>query len=128
MDQHRITMSDIVIGEALPWDVFDASGHLLLSRGYVVERAQQVQALVERGLFVDAKSIEKKQQPKPAKVQELPSVLRLINLANKRLERLLFNLANDPDETKNLAAQYPKKVKQMTMLLQKAGAIHASND
>jgi HD-GYP domain-containing protein (c-di-GMP phosphodiesterase class II) len=95
MDQHRITMSDIVIGEPLPWDVFDAGGHLLLSRGYVVERAQQVQALVERGLFVDAKSIEKKSQPKPARVQELPSVLRLINLANKRLERLLFNLTNE---------------------------------
>jgi HD-GYP domain-containing protein (c-di-GMP phosphodiesterase class II) len=95
MDQHRITMSDIVLGEPLPWDVFDAGGHLLLSRGYVVERAQQVQALVERGLFVDAKSIEKKSQPKPAKVQELPSVLRLINLANKRLERLLFNLTNE---------------------------------
>ncbi|MGZ3241099.1 MAG: HD-GYP domain-containing protein [Burkholderiaceae bacterium] len=97
MDQHRINMSDIVIGEALPWDVFDAGGHLLLSRGYVVERAHQVEALVERGLFVDAKSIEKKSQPKPAKIQELPSVLRLINLANKRLERLLFNLANEAD-------------------------------
>jgi HD-GYP domain-containing protein (c-di-GMP phosphodiesterase class II) len=97
MDQHRINMSDIVIGEALPWDVYDASGHLLLSRGYVVERAHQVEALVERGLFVDAKSIEKKSQPKSAKVQELPSVLRLINLANKRLERLLFNLSNEPD-------------------------------
>lgn len=36
-------------------------------------------------------------------------------------EPLLFNLANDPDETKNLAAQHPDKVKEMTELLQKAG-------
>jgi HD-GYP domain-containing protein (c-di-GMP phosphodiesterase class II) len=95
MEQHRINMSDIIIGEPLPWDVFDANGHLLLSRGHIVARAQQVEALVERGLFVDAKSIEKKPQPKPAKIQELPSVLRLVNLANKRLERLLYNLANE---------------------------------
>ncbi|MGZ3252980.1 MAG: HD-GYP domain-containing protein, partial [Burkholderiaceae bacterium] len=96
MDQHRINMSDIVIGEALPWDVFDAGGHLLLSRGYVVARAQQVQALVERGLFVDAKSMGKKASPPaPEKIQERTSVLRLVNLANKRLERLLFNLANE---------------------------------
>jgi HD-GYP domain-containing protein (c-di-GMP phosphodiesterase class II) len=98
MDQHRINMSDIVIGEALPWDVFDASGHLLMKRGSVVERAQQVQALVERGLFVDAQSMPKKsQQAAPVKVQELPSALRLVNLANKRLERLLYNLSNETD-------------------------------
>jgi HD-GYP domain-containing protein (c-di-GMP phosphodiesterase class II) len=98
MDQHRITMSDIVIGEALPWDVFDAHGHLLLSRGYVVERGHQVEALVERGLFVDAKSIVRKPAgPPPAKIPERPSAIRLINLANKRLERLLFNLTNEAD-------------------------------
>jgi len=95
MEQHRISMSDITIGEALPWDVFDSAGHLLLSRGYVVERPQQLQTLIERGLFVDAKSMGKKSAPPAAKTQELPSALRLINLANKRLERLLFNLANE---------------------------------
>lgn len=96
MDQHRINMSDIVIGEALPWDVYDANGHLLMRRGSIVERANQVQSLVERGLFVDAKSMTKKtQQPAPAKIQERPSALRLVNLANKRLERLLYNLSNE---------------------------------
>jgi len=96
MAQHRISMSDIIIGEALPWDVFDASGHLLLSRGHIVERNQQVQILVERGLFVDATWMEKKSAaPVQAKIQESPSVLRLVNLANKRLERLLYNLSNE---------------------------------
>ena len=100
MDQHRITMSDIVVGEALPWDVYDADGHLLLSRGHVVEGAHQVQILVERGLFVDAKSMATKvhkvqQPPPPVKIQERPSALRLINLANTRLERLLYNLNNE---------------------------------
>jgi HD-GYP domain-containing protein (c-di-GMP phosphodiesterase class II) len=98
MDQHRITMSDIIIGEALAWDVYDSSGHLLLSKGSVVERAQQVETLVARGLFVDAKSMGKKANtPPPAKIQELPSALRLINLSNKRLEKLLFNISNEPD-------------------------------
>jgi HD-GYP domain-containing protein (c-di-GMP phosphodiesterase class II) len=102
MDQHRINMSDIVIGEALAWDVYDDSGHLLLSRGHVVADAHQVQTLVERGLFVDAKSMGNKgqktqQSPPPVKIQERPSALRLINLANKRLERLLYNLSNEAD-------------------------------
>lgn len=37
---------------------------------------------------------------------------------------LLFNLANDPDETNNVAAQYPEKMKELSALLQKEGAIH----
>lgn len=90
-------MSDLVLGKPLPWDVYDATGHLLLSRGYIIERANQVESLVERGLFVDAKSMAPKQAAPPAKVQELPSVVRLINLSNKRLERLLFNIAVETD-------------------------------
>ncbi len=39
-------------------------------------------------------------------------------------EPLLFNLAEDPDETKNLANKYPDKVKELFALLQKAGAVH----
>lgn len=34
-------------------------------------------------------------------------------------EPLLFNLADDPDETKNLAAKYPEKLAQLSALLQK---------
>jgi hypothetical protein len=39
-------------------------------------------------------------------------------------EPLLFNLADDPEETKNLAAQRPDKVKELSALLRNAGAIH----
>ncbi len=100
MDQRRISMSDLVIGSPLPWDVYDASGHLLLSKGHIV-RTGQIEALVERGMFVDAKAMPGKfssdKANLPPKQIELPSVLRLINLANKRLERLLFNLNYEAD-------------------------------
>lgn len=42
-------------------------------------------------------------------------------------EPLLFNLAEDPDETKNLAAQYPERVKELSALLRQAG-IHPVKD
>jgi hypothetical protein len=38
-------------------------------------------------------------------------------------EPLLFNLADDPDETHNLAAKYPRKAKELSTLLRKEGAI-----
>ena len=36
-------------------------------------------------------------------------------------EPLLFNLADDPDETKNLTTQHPEKMREMAALLQSAG-------
>ena len=98
MAQYRISMSDILIGEPLRWNVYDANGSLLLKKGYLVERPQQVEALVERGLFVETSfSGFPREADVPSKEQESPSVLRLINLADKRLERLLFGLNSEPD-------------------------------
>lgn len=98
MGQHRITMSDLVVGEPLPWDVFDSTGKLLLRKGNTVEYNRQIEILIERGLFIDgpASSADKKSEH-ASKPLEIPSVLRLINLSNRRLERLLVNLPNETD-------------------------------
>ncbi|MDD5240929.1 MAG: HD domain-containing protein [Sulfuricella sp.] len=94
----RIAMSNIRIGEPLPWNVYDEKGSLLLKKGYLVEHAHQVEALVERGLFVETSSSGFcRGTDDPSKEQEAPSVLRLINLADNRLERLLFGLNSEPD-------------------------------
>lgn len=98
MEQRRITMSDIVVGKPLPWDVYDSNNKLLLRKGHVVQREQQVETLVVRGLFVTAKG-EGGSSPQAAAARhtERPSALRLINLATKRLERLLFSLHNESE-------------------------------
>lgn len=41
-------------------------------------------------------------------------------------ETLLFNLAEDPAETKNLASKHPEKVKELSALLRKTGVRHLS--
>lgn len=98
MAQRRLTMSNIQIGEPLQWDVSDASGNLLLRKGYIVERESQLAALVARGLYVEATANAPTYgQPNAAPPQEAPSVLRSINLVNKRLDRLLFGLHNETD-------------------------------
>lgn len=51
---HRLSRNHLHINEGLPWDVFDAHGQLLLRRGYVIQRDTQIDALLERGMFVDA--------------------------------------------------------------------------
>lgn len=90
-------MQDMALGEPLQWDVYDTSGHLLLSRGHVIDNAHQLEALVERGLFVDMPQRKVETPVVAAQVRELPSVLHFINLAHKRLEGLLFDLHNQAD-------------------------------
>jgi HD-GYP domain-containing protein (c-di-GMP phosphodiesterase class II) len=99
-DQRRLTVSDIVIGEPLAWDVYGDDKKLLLRRGQVVQSNHQVETLLQRGLYVEASQVDKAAQARQeAQMQrkEKPSALRFINLANKRLERLLYNLTNEPD-------------------------------
>lgn len=51
---HKLESGQILLGEALHWDIFDTSGNLLLRKGYVVTEADQADSLVERGMYVDA--------------------------------------------------------------------------
>ncbi|MGZ8269850.1 MAG: HD-GYP domain-containing protein [Methylophilus sp.] len=97
MDKKRISISNIIVGEPLPWDVVDANDRLLLKKGYIIERIQQVEALVERGMYIGGNSIVGKSEFAVAKPKETPSALHLINLICKRLERLLLNIENEAD-------------------------------
>ncbi len=97
MNKRRISMQDMVLGEPLQWDVYDTTGHLLLSRGHVIDNAHLLESLVERGLFIDLPHRKTETPPAAAQVRELPSVLRFINLAHKRLEGLLFGLHTEAD-------------------------------
>lgn len=97
MNKRRISMQDMALGEPLQWDVYDTSGHLLLSRGHVIDNSHLLESLVERGLFIDLPHKTSETPPATAKVRELPSVLRFINLVHKRLEGLLFGLHTETD-------------------------------
>lgn len=98
MDQRRLTMSDFAIGEALQWDVFGEDRKLLLRKGQIVSSSHQIEGLVQRGLYLEAHFVGKTSRAEEqAKRLETPSALRVINMAEKRLERLLYSLHNEPD-------------------------------
>ncbi len=46
-------MHQLRVGAPLPFDTYDADGKLLLVRGYVIESRDQLERLVERGLYSD---------------------------------------------------------------------------
>ncbi|GGX21715.1 HD-GYP domain-containing protein [Undibacterium macrobrachii] len=93
MSSKRISMSDIVLGQPLQWDIFGADGNLLLRRGFVVNNAHQVEVLIERGLYVDGDLMENASRDKKIpKVVEQPSVVRIISQIRNDLRALSYNL------------------------------------
>ncbi|MFT3736976.1 MAG: HD domain-containing phosphohydrolase [Rhodocyclaceae bacterium] len=53
-EMHRLSANQLHVNEALPWDVMDASGQLLLRKGYVIQKDEQIERILERGMYVDA--------------------------------------------------------------------------
>jgi HD-GYP domain-containing protein (c-di-GMP phosphodiesterase class II) len=92
MIQRRITMFDLNFGQPLTGDLFSADGKILLCKGEVLTRNPRLESLVQNGLFAD-----------PFRGStETPSVLRMINVTNKRLERLLFALSGKTNAQSDL--------------------------
>lgn len=49
----KLELHHVSPGQALPFDTFDANGVLLLRKGFVIQSQDQLERLVERGLFSD---------------------------------------------------------------------------
>ncbi|WP_051516717.1 HD-GYP domain-containing protein [Herbaspirillum sp. RV1423] len=115
----------------MAWDVYDSADNLLLRKGFVIQNELQIEALVRRGLYVAADfSLRSNHTP----MVEAPSALRLINDANRRLARLLYNVHNETDlETKiadivamiTRAVDVNENVALATILLNRSAGIYS---
>ncbi|MES2318322.1 MAG: HD domain-containing phosphohydrolase [Pseudomonadota bacterium] len=78
----RITLSDIVFGQPLPWDVFSnpSAARPVLQKGKVLAPGE-LDGLLDAGLYAEAGA--------PA------SILQGLNLINRRLERTLMELRDE---------------------------------
>jgi len=101
-DFSKINLTDIVVGKPLPWDVMDATGHLLLRAGFIIEEASQAEKLVERGMYVEHKIKNNSSAATALQIQEPLSVIQSINLVVKRLEILLKDIQKFPDARKRV--------------------------
>ena len=98
MGFHRISLSDILVGSGLPWDVFDSADHLLLRKGYIIKSIDQAEALVTRGMFIEGTPDSARVAVQPAGPPvESPSVLRTLNRVVRRLGAIIKELPQLPD-------------------------------
>ncbi len=86
----RIMMSELQIGQVLNWDLLDASGQIVLHRDQILSDETRLQALLLAGLYTEQPAIAE------------GSVLRSLNSIDTKLERLLVNLAANPNPRSEL--------------------------
>ncbi len=111
-DLTRIRTGDIVVGEAILWDVFDSQDKLLLRKGNRIESQHQLDALMERGMFLHGNGRDESGADRP-EAEEL-SPFELVDTAQLRLERLLGRVAGEPD--------FPSRVLEIARSIQQAVA------
>lgn len=93
----KLVQSQVRLGEPLPWGVRDAQGQLLLARGHVVADLDQLEALLERGAFVDIEEVRAAAKRAEAEANKRP--LGLFALWERllwQLDRVLRSVSDEP--------------------------------
>ena len=55
----KLDEGDIVVGQLLPWAIYDANGLLLLKKGAMIASEKQIKMLLARGLYRELASTDK---------------------------------------------------------------------
>lgn len=87
----KLVQSRVKIGAPLPWNVRDAGGMLLLATGYVIPDQQQLEAVLERGAFVDAEEVRVYLASLQPKVTPVPNLFGAWKQLQDQLETLLMH-------------------------------------
>ena len=74
MELFRLTASYVKLGVPVPGDILDEAGHLMLSKGHVVEDQERLEHLLARGLFVDLRVFEAQFKPQASDPGAAPVV------------------------------------------------------
>ncbi|MES2127811.1 MAG: HD domain-containing phosphohydrolase [Pseudomonadota bacterium] len=86
MELRAINPGELEVGKPLPWDVYGDGGGLLAKKGHQIANDNQIESLVKRGKVAFE---EKRSQ----RAEDPPSVLRILNAVNRRLQMLLAEIA-----------------------------------
>ncbi len=97
-ERARVRKDEIAVGQPLPWDVYDSSGQLLLSRGYVVANERQRLRLLGEGLRSTLQLPAKRERgsttPRPPEIDGNPFLT--LDQLTMRLEGIL-RMIHQPD-------------------------------
>ena len=105
MARRKLGFLDIIVGQPLPWNIFNSEGTLLLRKGEKVATETAVKRLVAEGLYSDISDVNDIEEMPIIKNE--PSVVRILNRANWLLRKSLPSLAafsDPPSKIKDIAS------------------------
>lgn len=116
MSRLRVAGNEIRVGHPLPWDVFDASGALLLRRGFIIDSQKALDRLIEDGLFLGDK--DGRAPTATAEPQEKPSTLQYLADARR--------LFGSPTQDLSAVRDFPARILRIAQLVDLACQSNAS--
>lgn len=101
----KVETDDIVLGEPLPWDVFNRVGILLLKKGAIVQRQDQLDRLIDSGVYANEIELQESRLLKiDAAPIELPSAwLRILEVRKAIEGAVAASRAKSPDFLQRIA-------------------------
>jgi HD-GYP domain-containing protein (c-di-GMP phosphodiesterase class II) len=99
----RLPRSKVQLGSPLPWNVRDEETRLLLSRGHVIQSESQLDALLERGAWVDIEEARATahfhdgHEQKPTSVPRVQNLFGLWGQGAEEMRKLMAGVPQTPD-------------------------------
>ena len=105
----KLPREKVILGMPLPWNVRDAQGLLLLSRGHIVTTENQLDQILQRGAYVDidevrAATLAAQAPPETPQVRAAPNLFDLWGKTSEALRNLMTQPDSNPDFVAQLDA------------------------
>lgn len=98
----KLVQNQVRLDEPLPWNIRDASGQLLLAKGFVLHGEQQLEALLDRGVYVDVEEVRAAKRAAEEAAARAPNLFGQWERLLWRLDKLLRGIGKEADFTGDL--------------------------
>jgi HD-GYP domain-containing protein (c-di-GMP phosphodiesterase class II) len=98
----KLVQNQVRVDEPLPWNIRDASGQLLLAKGFVLHGQPQLEALLDRGVYVDIEEVRAARRAAEEAAARAPNLFGQWERLLWRLDKLLRHIDQEADFTGDL--------------------------
>jgi len=106
----QIQISDLTVGQQLPWDLFDKEHNQVQKSGYVIKTADELKTLVELSIFRKQEPAPEQPQPQPQPEENKSKEFNFEDMQLKVGHKLQLKLSSY--EKKHLAKQTTTSTRQ----------------
>ncbi|MBV8659455.1 MAG: hypothetical protein JO142_16660 [Burkholderiales bacterium] len=115
MASAQVKHGDIAVGQALPWDIHDSSGAVVLRQGALIASVNQLERMMNRGLYADERALAQTRMLNARQSTAPASVVATLLYARRRMALLLEMM-----ESTKLPADFQTNIHELVGLVDAA--------